>query len=96
MQVFSNSVRSGEWKGYTGKSITDVVNIGRVSVRGLRSVLGFRGQVSVTRSNSDQSSGEGYHLGAFFGPNLFKRQISVQILSNTRILIFTLTLTLTL
>ncbi len=28
MRVFSESVRSGEWKGYTGKAITDVVNIG--------------------------------------------------------------------
>ncbi len=28
MKGFCNSVRSGEWKGYTGKSITDVVNIG--------------------------------------------------------------------
>lgn len=28
MRQFSNQVRSGEWKGYTGKSITDVVNIG--------------------------------------------------------------------
>ncbi len=28
MRVFSNAVRSGEWKGYTGKAITDVVNIG--------------------------------------------------------------------
>ena len=28
MKVFSEKVRSGEWKGYTGKSITDVVNIG--------------------------------------------------------------------
>ncbi|MFT7227579.1 MAG: glucose-6-phosphate isomerase [Methylophilaceae bacterium] len=28
MRVFSNKVRSGEWKGYTGKKITDVVNIG--------------------------------------------------------------------
>ncbi len=28
MRVFSESVRSGEWKGYTGKPITDVVNIG--------------------------------------------------------------------
>jgi len=28
MQVFSNNVISGEWKGYTGKSITDIVNIG--------------------------------------------------------------------
>jgi len=28
MKVFSESIRSGEWKGYTGKSITDVVNIG--------------------------------------------------------------------
>jgi glucose-6-phosphate isomerase len=28
MRVFSHSVRSGEWKGYTGKAITDVVNIG--------------------------------------------------------------------
>ena len=25
---FSEAVRSGEWKGYTGKAITDVVNIG--------------------------------------------------------------------
>jgi glucose-6-phosphate isomerase len=28
MRVFSETVRSGEWKGYTGKAITDVVNIG--------------------------------------------------------------------
>ena len=28
MKGFVDSVRSGEWKGYTGKSITDVVNIG--------------------------------------------------------------------
>jgi len=28
MKVFSNAVRSGEWKGYTGKAITDVVNVG--------------------------------------------------------------------
>jgi glucose-6-phosphate isomerase len=28
MRVFSEAVRSGEWRGYTGKSITDVVNIG--------------------------------------------------------------------
>lgn len=28
MRVFSESVRSGEWRGYTGKAITDVVNIG--------------------------------------------------------------------
>jgi len=28
MQKFSEAVRSGVWKGYTGKSITDVVNIG--------------------------------------------------------------------
>ena len=28
MRVFSNQVISGEWKGYTGKAITDVVNIG--------------------------------------------------------------------
>ena len=28
MRVFSEKVRSGSWKGYTGKSITDVVNIG--------------------------------------------------------------------
>lgn len=28
MRVFTDSVRSGEWKGYTEKSITDVVNIG--------------------------------------------------------------------
>jgi glucose-6-phosphate isomerase len=28
MKSFSDKVRSGEWKGYTGKSITDVVNIG--------------------------------------------------------------------
>ncbi len=28
MRAFSNSVRSGEWKGFTGKAITDVVNIG--------------------------------------------------------------------
>jgi glucose-6-phosphate isomerase len=28
MEIFSESVRSGEWKGYTGKPISDVVNIG--------------------------------------------------------------------
>jgi len=28
MKEFSQAVRNGEWKGYTGKSITDVVNIG--------------------------------------------------------------------
>ena len=28
MRVFVEKVRSGEWKGYTGQSITDIVNIG--------------------------------------------------------------------
>lgn len=28
LRVFSEKVRNGEWKGYTGKTITDVVNIG--------------------------------------------------------------------
>jgi len=28
MRSFSEAVRSGEWKGYSGKSITDIVNIG--------------------------------------------------------------------
>jgi glucose-6-phosphate isomerase len=28
LEDFSNRVRSGEWKGHTGKAITDVVNIG--------------------------------------------------------------------
>lgn len=28
MREFSNQIISGEWKGYTGKAITDVVNIG--------------------------------------------------------------------
>ena len=28
MRTFSSCVRSGEWKGYTGKAITDIVNIG--------------------------------------------------------------------
>ncbi|MGV8934214.1 MAG: glucose-6-phosphate isomerase [Gallionellaceae bacterium] len=28
MRSFSNAVRSGEWKGFSGKTITDVVNIG--------------------------------------------------------------------
>lgn len=28
MKQFSNRLRSGQWKGYTGKAITDVVNIG--------------------------------------------------------------------
>ena len=28
MKAFSNAVRSGEWLGYSGKAITDVVNIG--------------------------------------------------------------------
>ena len=28
METFSNAIISGEWKGYTGKAITDIVNIG--------------------------------------------------------------------
>ncbi|WP_199135996.1 glucose-6-phosphate isomerase [Pedobacter sp. ASV12] len=28
MEKFSNSIISGQWKGYTGKAITDIVNIG--------------------------------------------------------------------
>ena len=28
MKSFTNKVRSGEWKGYSGKTITDIVNIG--------------------------------------------------------------------
>ncbi|MGL5722060.1 MAG: glucose-6-phosphate isomerase [Brevinema sp.] len=28
MKTFTQKIRSGEWKGYTGKAITDVVNIG--------------------------------------------------------------------
>ncbi|RUS15527.1 Phosphoglucose isomerase, partial [Jimgerdemannia flammicorona] len=28
MKEFSDSIRSGHWTGYTGKAITDVVNIG--------------------------------------------------------------------
>ncbi|PCO16585.1 glucose-6-phosphate isomerase, partial [Enterobacter hormaechei] len=28
MKTFSEAIISGEWKGYTGKAITDVVNIG--------------------------------------------------------------------
>lgn len=28
MREFTEEVISGKWKGYTGKSITDVVNIG--------------------------------------------------------------------
>ncbi|MCB0175867.1 MAG: glucose-6-phosphate isomerase, partial [Anaerolineae bacterium] len=28
MRTFSDKVRSGAWKGFTGKAITDVVNIG--------------------------------------------------------------------
>lgn len=28
MKQFANAIRSGEWKGYTGKAITDVINIG--------------------------------------------------------------------
>ena len=28
MRSFTEAVRSGEWKGYTGKAITDIVNIG--------------------------------------------------------------------
>ena len=28
MRVFSEKIRSGEWKGYTGKPITNIVNIG--------------------------------------------------------------------
>lgn len=28
IETFSNKIISGEWKGYTGKSITDIVNIG--------------------------------------------------------------------
>lgn len=28
MRVFSEQVRSGEWKGYTGKKLTTIVNVG--------------------------------------------------------------------
>jgi glucose-6-phosphate isomerase len=28
IKTFTETVRSGQWKGYTGKSITDIVNIG--------------------------------------------------------------------
>ena len=28
MRQFTESVRSGEWKGYSGKAITDVINVG--------------------------------------------------------------------
>ena len=28
MKLFSDAVISGSWKGYTGKAITDVVNVG--------------------------------------------------------------------
>src|SRR2546421_6233060 len=28
MRTFTEQIRSGDWKGYTGKSITDIVNIG--------------------------------------------------------------------
>ena len=28
MRAFSQAVRSGEWQGYTGKAITDIINIG--------------------------------------------------------------------
>jgi glucose-6-phosphate isomerase len=28
MKEFSDSIRNGEWKGYTGRAITDIVNIG--------------------------------------------------------------------
>ena len=28
MEDFSNQIRSGTWKGFTGQAITDVVNIG--------------------------------------------------------------------
>ncbi len=28
MRTFSDKVRNGEWKGYTGKAITDIINIG--------------------------------------------------------------------
>jgi glucose-6-phosphate isomerase len=28
MKEFSTQVRSGEWKGYTGKKITTIINVG--------------------------------------------------------------------
>ena len=28
MQTFTEAIRSGAWKGYSGKAITDVINIG--------------------------------------------------------------------
>ena len=28
MEAFSSSIRSGDWKGYTGKRISRIVNIG--------------------------------------------------------------------
>jgi glucose-6-phosphate isomerase len=28
MKEFSEQIRSGEWKGYTGKKLTTIINIG--------------------------------------------------------------------
>ena len=28
IRIFTEKVRSGSWKGYTGQAITDVINIG--------------------------------------------------------------------
>ncbi|XPE63585.1 hypothetical protein ACNKHU_26090 [Shigella flexneri] len=47
-KTFSEAIISGEWKGYTGKAITDVVNIGISSID-LRPVHGDRSSASVQK-----------------------------------------------
>jgi Glucose-6-phosphate isomerase len=54
MAGFANRVRSGEWKGHTGKRIRNVVNIG-IGGLGPGARYGLRGAAGVQRSRADGS-----------------------------------------
>ena len=47
MAAFADRIRSGEWKGHTGKSITSVVNIG-IGGSDLGPVMAYRGARATT------------------------------------------------
>jgi len=52
MAQFSNRLRSGEWKGHTGKRIRNVINIG-IGGSDLGPVMGLRGAQALQRSHHD-------------------------------------------
>ena len=51
MREFSESVRSGQWKGYTGKPITDIVNIG-IGGSDLGPVMACRGACALWQAGA--------------------------------------------